>query len=156
MPGFAAVIAAPFGALGLREADGTVTEIVFLPPGTAPVAPSTPASQAAAEWIAAYLADPDTPPPSLPPFPCGTPFQRRVWAAIARIPRGEVRRYADLARELGSVPRAVGQACGANPLPLLIPCHRVVSAQGLGGFANARDGYLLDTKRWLLAHEGVL
>jgi methylated-DNA-[protein]-cysteine S-methyltransferase len=155
MAGFAAVISAPFGALGLREADGVVREIVFLPPGTSLVTPTTPASRAAAEWIAAYLADPDTPPP-LTLVPAGTPFQRRVWAAIARIPRGEVRRYADLARELGSVPRAVGQACGANPLPLLIPCHRVVSAQGLGGFANAREGYLLDTKRWLLAHEGAL
>ena len=156
MPGFAAVIAAPFGALGLREADGAVTEIVFLPPGAPSVTPTTPACRAAADWIAAYLADPDTPPPSPPLTSTGTPFQRRVWAAIARIPRGEVRRYVDLAHELGSVPRAVGQACGANPLPLLIPCHRVVSAQGLGGFANARDGYLLETKRWLLAYEGLL
>jgi methylated-DNA-[protein]-cysteine S-methyltransferase len=155
MTGFAAVIPAPFGALGLREAGGAVTEILFLPPGTPLVPPATPASLAVAEWITAYLADPDTPPPPAL-MPLGTAFQRRVWAAIARIPRGQVRRYGDLARELGSAPRAVGQACGANPLPLLIPCHRVVSAQGLGGFANAQDGYLADTKRWLLAHEGVL
>jgi methylated-DNA-[protein]-cysteine S-methyltransferase len=155
MASFAAVLHAPFGALGVREAEGVVTEILFLPPGTSLVPPATPASRELAEWISAYLTDPDAPSP-LTLVPAGTPFQRRVWAAIARIPRGQVRRYADLARELGSVPRAVGQACGANPLPLLIPCHRVVSAQGLGGFANAREGYLLDTKRWLLAHEGVL
>lgn len=155
MAEFAAVLAAPFGALGLREAGGVVTDIVFLPPDTPPIPPATPASRAVAAWIAAYLADADIAPPS-DPTPAGTAFQHRVWAAIARIPRGQVRRYADLARDLGSVPRAVGQACGANPLPLLIPCHRVVSAAGLGGFAHARDGYLLEAKRWLLRHEGFL
>ena len=155
MADFSAVVPAPFGALGLREDSGQITEIVFLPPGTPLVLPATPASRAVAEWIVAYLADAGTPPP--PDLaPRGTPFQRRVWAAIARIPTGQVRRYADLARELSSVPRAVGRACGANPLPLMIPCHRVVSTQGLGGFANATEGYLLDTKRWLLAHEGYL
>lgn len=153
--GFAAVLPAPFGALGLRERDGAVAEIVFLPPGTPLIPPSTPACRAVAAWIAAYLADPRAAPPT-ETLPAGTDFQRRVWAAIARIPRGEVRRYAELARELGSVPRAVGQACGANPLPLLIPCHRVISATGLGGFAHAREGYLTETKRWLLRHEGVL
>jgi methylated-DNA-[protein]-cysteine S-methyltransferase len=155
MADFAAVLPAPFGALGLREAGGQVSEIVFLPPGTSPILPATPVTRAVAEWIGAYLADPDIPPLVIVPAR-GTPFQQRVWAAIARIPRGEVRRYADLAQELSSAPRAVGQACGANLLPLLIPCHRVVSAAGLGGFANAREGFLLETKRWLLAHEGVL
>jgi len=155
MASFAAVLPAPFGALGLKEAGGQVTEILFLPPDTPLIPPATPASRAMAAWIAAYLADARTPPP-VDLTPAGTPFQRRVWAAITRIPCGQVRRYSDLARELASVPRAVGQACGANPLPLLIPCHRVVSTAGLGGFANAREGYLLDTKRWLLAHEGVL
>ena len=61
-----------------------------------------------------------------------------------------------LAADLGSAPRAVGQACGANPFPLIVPCHRVTSAAGLGGFANAREGWLLEVKRWLLAFEGAL
>lgn len=152
---FSAIVPAPFGALGLREQGGTLREIVFLPPGTASLAPTSPAGEALAAWLHAYFRDPDTPPPA-DLQPIGTPFQRRAWEAIGRIPRGEVRRYADLARELSSAPRAVGQACGANPLPLLIPCHRVVSAQGLGGFANAREGFLMDAKRWLLSHEGAL
>ncbi|MDY0012981.1 MAG: methylated-DNA--[protein]-cysteine S-methyltransferase [Rhodocyclaceae bacterium] len=149
-----AVLATPFGAMGLREADGLLHEIVFLPPGTPLQAPASPAGQAFAADLARYLADPDAA-FALPP-PTGTPFQRRVWQAIAAIPRGEVRSYGALARTLGSAPRAVGQACGANPYPLAIPCHRVVSATGLGGFAGATGGYLLASKRWLLHHEGVL
>jgi methylated-DNA-[protein]-cysteine S-methyltransferase len=85
----------------------------------------------------------------------GTELQKRVWAAMTRIPVGETRTYGDLARELGSTPRAVGQACGANPLPVVIPCHRVVAASGLGGFAHSTEGFLLGIKRWLLAHEAA-
>ena len=87
----------------------------------------------------------------------GTAFQQRVWGAIASIPRGHVRTYGDLARLLGSAPRAVGQACGANWFPLVVPCHRVTAAGGLGGFSNSADadGFHLGVKRWLLAHEGV-
>lgn len=80
-------------------------------------------------------------------------FQTRVWRQIAKIPRGEVRSYGRLARQLRKpqAARAVGQACGRNPVPLLIPCHRVVAADGsLGGFSSG-----LDTKRRLLELEGV-
>lgn len=92
----------------------------------------------------------------LPLTICGTPFQRNTWRAISQIPAGEIRTYGDISAEIGGTPRAVGQACGANPFPIVIPCHRVVAKSGLGGFANTRDGWLLDTKRWLLKHEGVL
>jgi methylated-DNA-[protein]-cysteine S-methyltransferase len=80
-----------------------------------------------------------------------------VWARIAAIPRGETRRYGELAAALASAPRAVGQACGANWYPLIIPCHRVTAAGGLGGFArrDEGDGFQTGVKRWLLAHEGV-
>jgi methylated-DNA-[protein]-cysteine S-methyltransferase len=84
----------------------------------------------------------------------GTPFQRRVWSAIATIVPGRTLTYNDLARTLGTAPRPVGGACGANRLPLVIPCHRVVGANGLGGFMNVRSGNPLDVKRWLLRHEG--
>jgi len=64
--------------------------------------------------------------------------------------------YGQLARQLGSVPRAVGQACGANYFPIVIPCHRVVSSSGIGGFAHhAEDGFFRNVKRWLLTHEGL-
>jgi methylated-DNA-[protein]-cysteine S-methyltransferase len=85
----------------------------------------------------------------------GTPFQRRVWRLIAAIPPGTTRTYGELAAALGSSARAVGGACRANPCPLVVPCHRVVARQGLGGFAGDRGGRLLDIKRWLLAHEAA-
>jgi methylated-DNA-[protein]-cysteine S-methyltransferase len=85
----------------------------------------------------------------------GTLFQRRVWGKIAAIRAGRTRSYGELARELRSAPRAVGQACGANPLPLVVPCHRVLAAAGIGGFAHCEGGFHLSVKRWLLAHEGA-
>ena len=85
-------------------------------------------------------------------FDSGTEFQRRVWRAIARIPFGEVRTYGEIARSFRSTAyRAAGQACGANPIAIIVPCHRVVAAGGkIGGFGGGLDG-----KRWLLAHEGI-
>jgi methylated-DNA-[protein]-cysteine S-methyltransferase len=85
--------------------------------------------------------------------PSGTPFQLRVWHALMAIPPGHPTTYGTLANRLGTAARAVGQACGANPLPILIPCHRVVAAYGLGGFMHSASGTPLDVKTWLLAHE---
>ncbi len=85
----------------------------------------------------------------------GTRFQERVWAQLCRILPGETRTYGELARLLGSGPRAVGQACRANPCPIVVPCHRVVAATGLGGFAGDTSGRKLDIKRWLLSHEAI-
>jgi len=84
---------------------------------------------------------------------CGTAFQQRVWQALRDIPTGETRTYGQIAKQLGSSPRAVGNACRANPFPILTPCHRVTAANGTGGFAGARQGKLLDIKKWLLEHE---
>ncbi|OSI13254.1 methylated-DNA--[protein]-cysteine S-methyltransferase [Neisseria canis] len=84
----------------------------------------------------------------------GTAFQQQVWQAIAEIPAGQVLTYQDIARKIGSHPRAVGGACGKNPLALVVPCHRVVAKQGLGGFSSG-EGDALAIKRWLLRHEGI-
>ena len=85
--------------------------------------------------------------------PHGTAFQRQVWASMAAIPHGKVRTYGDLARELETGPRALGTACGRNPIPIIIPCHRVLGTNGsLGGYSGM-DG--IDTKRALLKLEGV-
>lgn len=150
---FAAVVAAPGFCLGVRCADDEVIEIVFLEPRPE-VAPTTPLAAETVRQLRAYLADPNFV-FGLPLRPSGTPFQRRVWERIAAIPAGTTRTYGEIAGELKNAPRAVGQACGANPLPLVCPCHRVVGANaGLGGFARHGGGFLLDIKRWLLAHEG--
>ena len=92
--------------------------------------------------------------------PAGSAHSRRVWRALCAIPVGETRSYGQIAREIGSAPRAVGQACRANPWPLFIPCHRVVPAGGggtlpTGGYAGNVRGPLADVKAWLLAHEGA-
>jgi methylated-DNA-[protein]-cysteine S-methyltransferase len=76
-----------------------------------------------------------------------------VWDALCRIPVSETITYAELARQLGSGARAVANACGANPLPIVIPCHRVVAKSGLGGFMRGNEVASLEIKRWLLNHE---
>jgi methylated-DNA-[protein]-cysteine S-methyltransferase len=86
----------------------------------------------------------------LPLAPAGTPYRRRVWDALRAIPAGETRSYADIARLAGGSPRSVGGANGANPIPILIPCHRVVAGNGLGGYSGG-DG--VPTKRFLLSLE---
>lgn len=87
----------------------------------------------------------------LPLSPAGTPFQRSVWQEMSRIPFGRTMSYGALAGRVGGIARAVGSACGANPIPIVIPCHRVVAAGGgLGGFSGAGGPA---TKRLLLAHE---
>ena len=92
-------------------------------------------------------------------YSAGTPFQRKVWKAITRIPYGRVRSYQWVAMRVGGkqYARAVGMALGANPVPIVVPCHRVVAAGGaLGGFMGTRaEGFELAIKRWLLAHEGA-
>ncbi len=105
--------------------------------------------------LLAYLADPRTIIPLQRPSG-GTPYQQKVWRALQRIPVGEVRTYGELANELDSCARAVAQACRANPLPILIPCHRVVAANGLGGYMGQTEGAGLAIKRWLLHHEGYV
>jgi methylated-DNA-[protein]-cysteine S-methyltransferase len=153
---FAAIVSAPGFALGIHCDNDWLTEIIYLPPQAARRA-KLPLAMETARQLQAYLADP-TFAFSLPLQPAGTIFQRRVWSCISAIPAGQTRSYGDLAKELRSAPRAVGQACGANPYPLITPCHRVVAASkglnnGLGGFAHDTGGLLIDIKRWLLAHE---
>ncbi|HEY0634820.1 MAG TPA: methylated-DNA--[protein]-cysteine S-methyltransferase [Gammaproteobacteria bacterium] len=92
----------------------------------------------------------------LPLSPAGTPFQQRVWRRMREIPAGTTLTYGELARELTSGARAVAAACRANPIPLLIPCHRVVARDGLGGYMGAMGGEALEIKRWLLHHEGAI
>ena len=86
----------------------------------------------------------------LPLNPAGTPYRRRIWFALLDIPYGATRSYADIARQAGGSPRSVGQANGSNPIPIIIPCHRVLATTGIGGYSGG-DG--LPTKRALLALE---
>ena len=151
---WAAKLATPFAVLGIRTAQGRITTIEFLPPDTPELAPQDPVAAQAVRQLRAYVDDRKFR-FTLPLAPEGTPFRHRVWEALERIPTGEARTYGDIAREVKSAARAVGGACGANPIVIVIPCHRVVAGAGrLGGFMNSRAGDPLAIKTWLLRHEG--
>jgi len=123
------------------------------PAGSPPGAPQDlPAPRWIRDELEAYFADPEHP-IDCPVATAGSAFQRRVWDRIAAIPSGVTATYGAIAAELGSSARAVGNACRANPVPLCVPCHRVVAAKGLGGFAGDRSGRLVQIKHWLLTHE---
>ncbi|RUO25426.1 hypothetical protein CWE09_01435 [Aliidiomarina minuta] len=93
----------------------------------------------------------------LPLAPEGTDFQCWVWQQMSAIPAGQVRTYGEIAKLRNSAARAVGGACRANPLPLFIPCHRIVSRSGIGGYSGQwQEGERIDVKRWLLTHEGAV
>ena len=154
MTPFSAKIRTPFAVLGVESNDRAITAIRYLPLRERSSAPRTAIARKAVRDLERYFADPSFR-FSLPLAPSGTAFQRRVWDAIAAIPVGESRTYAEIGRIVRSSARAVGGACGANRIALVIPCHRVVGSRGsLGGFMNASDGEGIAIKRWLLVHEG--
>jgi methylated-DNA-[protein]-cysteine S-methyltransferase len=154
---FSAITRAPFGAIGIRTEHERLRELVYLPPHFQEKAPQDAVAELAAVQVARYFEDADFR-FDLPLMEAGSVFQRRVWDTIRSIPRGSVRTYGQIAKLLESAPRAVGQACGANWFPLVVPCHRVTASGGLGGFASSDDenGFQLGVKRWLLRHEGAL
>lgn len=146
------VLSAPFGVLGICCEDEVLTGINFLAKNIRSQAPQSQFALGVCKQLEAYFENPDFK-FNLPYRLSGTSHQSKVWQAMCAIPRGQTRQYGELARQLDSSARAVGQACGANPVPIVIPCHRVVSKVGMGGFAHQRDGYELGIKRWLLTHE---
>ena len=146
------VVAFPKMKVAVATRHERVVEIRFLPVAAAPVAPTNALAERAARQLERYRNDPDTK-FELPVTVVGSDLQRGVWDAMCAIPRGATRTYGELARELGADARAIGQACGDNRLPIVIPCHRVVAADGIGGFSHTSEGYLIEVKRWLLAHE---
>ncbi len=156
---FTIIVDSPVGRLSITEANGAVARIAWsdheageaaddlgAQPGETPLLAR--AARQLGEYFAGERRDFD-----LPLAPAGTAFQRRVWTEMARIPFGATESYGALARKTGSVARAVGGACGANPIPIVIPCHRVLGADGaLGGFSGGSGPA---TKRVLLELEGV-
>ena len=147
-----AVVPAPFGRLGFRLSDGRLREIDFLSADVALVRPRTAAARAVARALQSYFKHPKRA-LRVPLALEGTEFQQRVWRALTRIPPGKVRQYGELAAALKSSPRAVGNACRANPIPIVVPCHRVVARAGVGGFMGREAGKAIRLKQWLLAHE---
>jgi methylated-DNA-[protein]-cysteine S-methyltransferase len=150
---YQASVQTPFSNLGLRFEADVLTGIDFLNTDAC-VKAETEAADLAVEKISAYCDG------RLPEHDFGirlrangTEFQQRVWRVLQAIPYGETRTYGEIAAELGTSPRAVGNACRRNPIPLIIPCHRVVAAVGTGGFGGETHGRWIRIKRWLLHHE---
>lgn len=150
-PVYRTCLRAPFGLIGIEASAEAVLSLDRIARPWASTEENA-IVQAARRQLEAYFADPSMPfylPLALP----GTPHQQKVWRALRRIPPGKVRTYGELAKILHSSPRAVGNACRANPIAIIVPCHRVVGATDLGGYMGSRTGVGLDMKRWLLAHE---
>jgi len=142
-------IVSPVGNLVLEEAGGAIASISW---DNDPAGNGSPLLAEAAQQLDAYFAgklrDFD-----LPLRPAGSDFEQRVWAAMRDIPYGETRSYGDLAAATHSAARAVGRACGRNPIPIVIPCHRVLGKGWMGGYSGAGG---LKTKQALLELEGAL
>lgn len=150
----------PTGQLSVCIDEGSITKIIWLDQAilaTTETPPSKLINKKLKRKIISVLDDyfeSGLIEPEISLRPQGTLFQKKVWQALKRIPSGAVKTYGDVAKELHSSSRAVGQACRRNNIPLFIPCHRVVAAKGLGGFMG---GYRhVERKRWLLQHEGIL
>ncbi|WP_226688959.1 methylated-DNA--[protein]-cysteine S-methyltransferase [Ruegeria arenilitoris] len=135
-----------FGRLGIEETDGAITRVVWDGDDDQP---DSALLQEAAAQMEAYDAG-QLEQFDLPYFVAGSAFQKQICDVMYAIPFGETRTYGDIAKEVGQPPQPVGQACGGNPIPVIIPCHRVLSASGLGGF-SAKGG--VETKVALLRHE---
>ncbi len=149
---YQAIIVVPFGKLGIRCTEEALLGIEFVPADTPTLAPRNALASEVCRQLDEYFADANFC-FDLPLQLDGTEHQRKVWQAMQAIPRGQTQSYGALAAQIGSSARAVGQACGNNPIPVVVPCHRVVSKAGLGGFMHRADVAALDIKRWLLVHE---
>lgn len=152
---YQAVVNYPFAPVGIAITEGRLKALDYLTRPQRAYRREVPGLSRVIHAIQAYLRDPKSG-FDLELVLDGTPFQQCVWQALRKIPSGRTLTYGELAEKIGSGPRAVGNACRANPCPLIVPCHRVVGVRGLGGFAGERGGEKLEIKRWLLRHEGVL
>ncbi len=137
----------PLGGVGLVEKDEAIVEVFWTDRA---LAAETPLLRRALAQLEAYFAG-ELREFDLPLAPAGGAFQQAVCQALLAIPYGRTRTYGEIAKDLDSYGQPVGAACGNNPIPIIIPCHRVLSANGLGGF-SARGG--VETKIALLKHEG--
>lgn len=142
-------MASPVGDITISAED---ERIVALDWGWGSQQAVTPVLARARDQLQRYF-DGDMTPFDLPLDPAGSAFQHAVWRAMLAIPAGRTRTYGEICAEVGGTARSVGTACGRNPIPILIPCHRVLAASGMGGYSG--DGGL-KTKSALLRLEGAL
>ena len=146
------VMPSPLGRLAIT-ADATAIRKIDWTDATTTMATESPLLEAAVRQLEQYFGDPKSQ-FDLPLAPGGDPFECGVWSEMLAIPSGATATYGDIAKALGKPAQAVGGACGRNPIPIVIPCHRVVGAGGRMTGYSGKGG--VETKRWLLQHEGAL
>ena len=149
---FEATMLTPACVVGIRTSNDSLSEIAFLPLDSKLTNARSSLAREFFRQLACYLGNPRFK-FDLPVCPGGTEFQQAVWHQMLEIPAGRTLTYGEVAGRIRSSARAVGQACGANRLPIVIPCHRIVAGNGMGGFAHRASGFPLNVKRWLLLHE---
>lgn len=146
------IYASPIGYLNIHHDNQKLTRIEFIPkPNTAITKPTNAFSKQIHDSLTTYFKNPCSFDIELDLK--GTPFQKKVWQALQAIPSGKPLTYKQLAEKLKTGARAVGNACRRNPVPIIVPCHRVVAQKGFGGYSGDTKGALLDVKKWLLKHE---
>ena len=153
---YSAIISTPIGNLGLCANQDVITQISFIKDTGSPyIKDANPLVSSAIHELEQYFAG-QLKQFQTPFSPAGTPFQQKVWRALIAIPHGQTLTYGQLAAKLKTSPRAIGNACRTNPLLILIPCHRVLAYNGLGGYSGETRGQQLAIKRWLLELEDTV
>ncbi|MEK6731435.1 MAG: methylated-DNA--[protein]-cysteine S-methyltransferase [Pseudomonadota bacterium] len=147
---FSAIIQTPLSNIGFITCNDKLQAVQFV--SQKPIAPKTTFDKCVARQLTQYFKR-ATLEFNLPLQLIGTPFQQRVWRALQQIKPGETATYGALAKRLKTSPRAIGNACRANPITLIVPCHRVVAKHHDGGYSGQTTGKLMEMKRWLLNYE---
>lgn len=154
---YAAIINSPIGHLGIQtnEQNSFITSINFLTKNIPLKSSSIPLINKTIIELENYFSNPHFI-FTIPLHADGTELQKKIWHLMQKIPVGQTLSYSEIADKLNTSPRVVGNACRANPIPILIPCHRIVAKNHIGGFAGAIKGELINMKTWLLTHEKAL
>lgn len=150
---YTAIIQTPIGKIGIR-AKPVLTRLEFLSDNTPLSASTESLGDQIIHELNHYFKNPNFQ-FTIPYAITGTTFQQRIWKLLIRLPVGKTVTYSELAKQVNTGARAIGNACQTNPLPLFIPCHRVLAQHGLGGFSGDRTGGKVAIKKWLLTHERV-
>lgn len=151
---YSAIVSSPLGNIGFKLEENKLIRLEFVSAKFTLIKPVTPLARQVVDQITHYFRDAKYR-FNLPLLLSGTTHQQRIWQALAKIPTGVITSYGALAEQLNTSARVIGNACRANPIPIIIPCHRIVAKNGLGGYNGARNGQWLAIKTWLLQHESI-